>query len=299
MLCRLASPDSPLVRSLVAALLAWLAAVASHAEAPVPGASAAQAASLRLLRDGVEVAALPLAELLACCSPREVSVDDPYYGGPKRFRAVPLALVLARGFGDTEHAAFGQAEILLRARDGYTRTASGAQLLSEGAFLAFADAEHPSGGFFPIDRRQVDPAPFYLVWQGSGRADTNLWPWPYQLAEIEIVDFAAKFPHVPPPGAAPGGPAQRGFAIFRASCIACHSINGEGGKVGPELNVPRSIVEYRDAAQLKQFIRDPRSFRYTSMPSHEHLTDADLDALVAYFAHMRGHKRDPGAAPGH
>jgi mono/diheme cytochrome c family protein len=117
--------------------------------------------------------------------------------------------------------------------------------------------------------------------------------------EIEIVDFAAKFPHVPPPGAANGSPAQRGFAIFRASCIACHAINGEGGRVGPELNVPRSIVEYREPVQLKEFIRDPRSFRYTSMPSHPELTDADLDALVAYFTHMRAHKHDPGAGPGH
>lgn len=294
------SPPRPsLARRLAAALLTLTVGSGAVAAEPAPSAVAPPAATLRLLRHGAQVASLPLAELLACCGPREVAVDDPYYGGPKRFRAVPLARVLARGFGKTADRGFAEAEILLRARDGYTRTASGAQLLEEGAFLAFADAEHPGGGFFPIDRRQVDPAPFYLVWQGAGRSDTTLWPWPYQLAEIEIVDFAAKFPHVPPPGAAPESPPARGFAIFRASCIACHAINGEGGTVGPELNVPRSIVEYRDAAQLKAFIRDPRSFRYTSMPSHAHLTDADLDALVAYFTHMQGHKRDPGVAPRH
>ncbi|HEU4429854.1 MAG TPA: cytochrome c [Myxococcota bacterium] len=255
--------------------------------------------ALRFLRDGALLRTLTLAELRACCSPREVAIDDPYYGGPKRFHAFPLAAVLARGFGDTGNERFAAAELLLRARDGYTRTASGAQLLSPGGFLAFADAEHPRGAFFPIDRRQVDPAPFYLVWEGAERADTNLWPWPYQLVELEIVDFAAKFPHVPPPGAAPDSPAQRGFALFRRYCIACHAINGEGGKIGPELNVPRSIVEYREPAQLKEFIRDARSFRYTSMPSQPQLTDADLDALVAYFTHMRAHKHDPGSRPGH
>ncbi len=282
-------------RALVALLLTLLAGTAALR------ARAQQAeATLRFLRDGRELATRALPDLLAGGSAREISVEDPYYGAVKRFRALPLAAVLARGFGaDASSERFARAEILLRARDGYTRTTSGAQLLTEGAFLAFADAEHPTGGFFPIDRRQVDPAPFYLVWQGAGRSDTNLWPWPYQLAEIEIVDFAAKFPHVPPPGAAAGSAAQRGFAIFRASCIACHAMNGEGGKVGPELNVPRSIVEYRDAAQLKQFIRDPRSFRYSSMPSHLQLTDADLDALVAYFTHMRAHKHDPGAGVGH
>ena len=275
--------------------LAWLTAAALPANAEL----ARESARLRCLRDGQELRVLTLEELRACCEAREVAVEDPYYGAPKRFRALPLAAVLTRGFGAEALRGFASAEVLLRARDGYTRTASGAQLLSDGAFLAFADAEHPSGAFFPIDRRQIDPAPFYLVWQGEGHNDTNLWPWPYQLVEIEIVDFARAFPHVPPPGAAAASAEQRGFAIFRRECIACHSINGEGGKVGPELNVPRSIVEYREPAQLKAFIRDPRSFRYTSMPPHAHLTDADLDALVAYFTHMSAHKHDPGPSAGH
>jgi mono/diheme cytochrome c family protein len=288
-----------LSRSLARSALAAFVVCASAALA-ADVALSASADSLRFLRDGRELNVLTPGELRECCEPREVVIEDPYYGARKRFRAFPLAAVLSRGFGEAARAAsFADAELLLRARDGYTRTASGAQLLTDGAFLAFADAEHPAGRFFPIDRRQVDPAPFYLVWQGEGHGDTNLWPWPYQLVEIEIVDFAVKFPHVRPPDAAAGSPAQRGFAIFRARCIACHAMNGEGGKVGPELNVPRSIVEYREPAQLKEFIRDPRSFRYTSMPSHPELTDADLDALVAYFTHMRAHKHDPGAGPGH
>jgi len=274
-----------------------LLAVAAGAHSAV--ADETEAPALRFLRDGKLLRTLTLAELRACCEPREVAVDDPYYGAPKRFRALPLAAVLARGFDDTESERFASSELLLRARDGYTRTASGAQLRSGGGFLAFADAAHPRGAFFPIDRRQLDPAPFYLVWQREEQRDTNLWPWPYQLVEIEIVDFAAEFPHVPPPGAAPGSPAQHGFAVFRRYCIACHAINGEGGKVGPELNVPRSIVEYREPAQLKQFIRDARSFRYTSMPPQPQLTDADLDVLIAYFSHMRDHKHDPGIGTGH
>ena len=75
----------------------------------------------------------------------------------------------------------------------------------------------------------------------------------------------------------------------------CHSINGEGGTVGPELNVPRSIVEYRPIEQLKAFIRDPQSFRYSAMPAHRHLSDEELDALIAYFRAMSQRKRDPRA----
>jgi hypothetical protein len=71
-------------------------------------------------------------------------------------------------------------------------------------------------------------------------------------------------------------------------------VNGEGGRVGPDLNVPQSIVEYRPREQIKAYVRDPQVFRYTTMPSHLHLTDADLDALIAYFEVMRGLKHDPG-----
>jgi hypothetical protein len=39
------------------------------------------------------------------------------------------------------------------------------------------------------------------------------------------------------------------------------------------------------------------TFRYGNMPSHEHLTPADLDALVAYFTAMKDRKHDTGAQP--
>ena len=61
--------------------------------------------------------------------------------------------------------------------------------------------------------------------------------------------------------------------------------------------MPRSIVEYRPADQIKAYIRDPGSFRYTSMPPHPALSDAELDALIAYFTAMKDRKNDPGRAP--
>jgi cytochrome c1 len=57
--------------------------------------------------------------------------------------------------------------------------------------------------------------------------------------------------------------------------------------------VPQSIVEYRPEAQLRAFVRDPRSFRYTQMPANPQLSEADLDALLAYFRHMSAYKLDP------
>ena len=99
------------------------------------------------------------------------------------------------------------------------------------------------------------------------------------------------------PACPPDSPAWTGFAVFRAECVACHAINGEGGTIGPELNLPLSIVEYRPAAQLKRFIRDPAQFRYSSMPANPHLTPAQLDGLIAYFTAMqRAQARSPSRA---
>ena len=78
-------------------------------------------------------------------------------------------------------------------------------------------------------------------------------------------------------------------------CNGCHSLASEGGKVGPDLSLPQSIVEYRPADQIKAYIRNPATFRYGNMPSHEHLPPADLDALVAYFTAMKDRKHDTGA----
>jgi mono/diheme cytochrome c family protein len=248
--------------------------------------------ALRFTRAGAEPRSVGAAALRAACPVVTVEVDDPYYEKKKRFLAWPLACVLQQGSGALGPD-FAQQEVLLRALDGYTRASEGAVLLEPGGHVAFADADRPDGGFDPIDYRQADPAPFYVIWKGPGERDVVRYPWPYQLAEIEVVRVEDRFPHAVPPGAEAGSAAARGFALFRRSCLQCHAINGDGGRVGPELNVPRSIVEYRPEAQIRAFVRDPQSFRYTQMPANPHLSEADLDALLAYFRHMSAYKFDP------
>ena len=265
-----------------ASLLALVLVLAAPAAEP----------ALRFERPGAEPRSVPASELGEACPAETVEVQDPYYARAKRFRAWPLRCVLERGLGALG-ADFAAQDVLLRALDGYTRASNGGVLLEPGGYVAFADADRPAGGFDPIDYRQADPAPFYVIWKGAGEKDVVRYPWPYQLAEIAVVRVEDRFPHAVPPGAAPDSAAARGFAVFRRSCLQCHAINGDGGRVGPELNVPRSIVEYRPEAQLRAFIRDPGSFRYTQMPANPHLSDADLDALLAYFHHMSQHRFDP------
>ena len=263
------------------------------------GRAVADDTVLEFARDGEVVQRLDRKALEQGCGVTTIEIDDPYYGRRMSYVACPLLRVLEMGFGGSAPQLAAN-DYLLRARDGYVKPATGKRLVEAGGYLALADAQREKeglAGWAPIDRKQVDPAPFYVVWSEPGQHDTNLYPWPYQLARIEIGSIAAEYPDIVPRTAAKDSAAWRGFDIFKTECVACHAINGQGGKVGPELNVPQSIVEYRPVEQIKAYVRNPETFRHTSMPAHEHLTPAQLDDLVAYFRVMSTLKHDPGRLP--
>ena len=262
----------------------------------VPSARAGAGAELTFVRDDVTVRSMDRVALAAACGVQTVEIEDPYYGRRVSYLACPLGKVLEVGFGVPVAELTGR-DVVFRASDGYAKPTPGSRLAEPGGWLAFSDASLgtvASPGWNPIDRRQVDPGPFYVVWSGAVQRDTHRYPWPYELVQIEVASLAAKYPHTVPTGSATDSPARAGYEIFKSDCIACHAINGEGGKLGPDLNVPRSIVEYRPEAQIKEYVRDPASFRYGSMPAHPYLSDAQLDDLIAYFRAMSRLKHDPG-----
>ena len=66
-----------------------------------------------------------VATLARQCTPRTVEVDDPNYGARKRYRACPLTDVLTFGLGAAP-ATLGNADVFIRAWDGYDKPASAA-----------------------------------------------------------------------------------------------------------------------------------------------------------------------------
>jgi putative heme-binding domain-containing protein len=50
--------------------------------------------------------------------------------------------------------------------------------------------------------------------------------------------------------------AENGARIFWASCAECHSLNGRGGVLGPDLS---RIAQSQPAASLAQAVRDPNA----------------------------------------
>lgn len=241
-------------------------------------------------RMGQEVKTLTLGEILKKVPSETIKQLDPYYGREKTFRAVPLGRVLDLAFDAVD---LPKQEYVLRAKDGYTVPMRGSLATELGAYLAYEDTE--VAGWEPIGQQKANPGPFYLVWSKLEQANLDTHPRPYQLATIEIARFDDLFPHTAPTGIAEGEPARRGFATFQAQCILCHAVNREGGRVGPELNVPQSIVEYRPVDQIKAYIKNPLTFRYSQMPPHPSLSEGDLDDLVAYFTAMKDRKHDADA----
>ena len=256
---------------------------------------AARDAEIRFVREGVEVKKVDVATLLGACTVTTVEVDDPNYGARKRYRACSLADVLAFGL-DASPRALGSADVFIRAWDGYDRPTGAERLAEDGAWLAFGDADRSEGAelrWAPLGAKAIDPGPAYLVWSKPAQRD-RAYPWVWQIAEFEVVEFQKKYPHVAPTGEPRDSPVWQGFEIFRGECIACHAINREGGTTAPDLNVPQSIVEYRPVEQIKAYIHDPKTFRYGNMPAHPDLSPTDLDALIAYFRAMARRKHDPG-----
>jgi len=92
----------------------------------------------------------------------------------------------------------------------------------------------------------VELGPSHLVWGNLTHLDVmaeGARDQPYQIVGIDPVEFRDRFPALAPPVAASDARARRGVLAFRRYCMAWHSVNGEGGTVGPELNSPVSVAE--------------------------------------------------------
>lgn len=243
---------------------------------------------LEFLRSDRRVSVFTLSEIKALLKPAEVGLADPFYGGrPKRYAAFPLKALLDLGFG-AGWREWPESEGTLRALDGYESFADAQRLAEEGGYVAFDDLDRE--GWEPIGHKKADPGPFYVFWTGKDQTMANAYPWPWQLSAIRLSRFEEQYGRVFPKGAAPGSPALRGYEVFRQQCFRCHAIDRQGGIIGPDLGAPRNIVSYLPEGYLREFIRAPSKFRHSNMPDHEHLTDTDLDTLLAYFRHLAGKK---------
>lgn len=113
---------------------------------------------------------------------------------------------------------------------------------------------------FPGERRMVaykfsdqEIGDLVSFFEWIGKVDTNGFPFKPDLA--------------PPLPATPAGGSRLASApsTFKTICTACHSVEGQGGKVGPALDDLRGRY---DAATLDKWLSDPQSVKAgTAMPN--------------------------------
>ena len=247
-----------------------------------PIAAAAFEPALEFRLAGKAASRFTLSELQGKLKSYSIRFFNPFAGKgkEKNYKAFKIMDVLDLAYGDPwkkdEYS-----DMAFIALDGYEAVGKLALLKEEGGYLAFKDLDVPLG-WEPVGKRNADPGPFFLVWTKENQTTVNAYPWPFQVAALNLVRFEDAYPSVVP--AAPkDSPAYRGFLTFKARCIRCHSINQEGGKIGPDLNAPQSVSAYRSKRMIKEFIRHPSKYRHTQMPDHEDLSDENLEELYRYF----------------
>jgi mono/diheme cytochrome c family protein len=231
------------------------------------------------------------AQLLARTDVRNITIPaDVAFKHSMRYRAVPLRALLI-GMKPGEHLQFVGA-------DGFAAEIDSTPLLNTlgaQAWLAIEDPAHP---WPTLAENHGRAGPFYLVWTQPQAGHISPEQWPYQLATIrKLSGVAERFPAIlPDPSLPADSPVQRGFTVFKRTCFACHTLNGEGdARLGPDLNTPHNPTEYLSAELLRAYIRDPQSLRRWPQAKMQGfdtqaMSDADLDAVLAYLQYMAKHK---------
>lgn len=231
------------------------------------------------------------AQLLLRSDVRNVVIaEDVAFHRTMHYRALPLTALL--------QDLAPHDELQFVASDGFVASIPAALILNDRgskAWLAIEDVARP----WPrLGKDRHDVGPFYVVWTHPEAAGVTSEQWPYQLKAIRrVADAALRFPAILPDPAQPaGGAVQRGFALFQHTCFACHTLNLQGNAtLGPDLNVPHNPTEYLPADLLRAYIRDPQSLRHWPQAKmhgldKQALSDADLDAVLAYLRHMSHRK---------
>jgi mono/diheme cytochrome c family protein len=239
--------------------------------------------SLKFLISGVIVKDVDLKDLEGNIETHEIKFHDPMYKKEKSYKGFKVQDVLELGFGD-EWKSSEFTDVVFEALDGYVSVSPVSKLKQSGGYIVFSDLDFED--WEPISIKEVTPGPFYLVWTGKEQTTANKYPWPWQLSSINLIRFEDQYSAVFPSGVSKNSSVYKGYEIFKGRCVRCHSMNGEGGKVGPDLNAPQSIVTYRNAYMIKEFIKNPSKYRYTQMPDYPDLSERDLDNLLAYFRYM-------------
>jgi cytochrome c2 len=249
-------------------------------------------------KHGKEVKTLSLTQLEKLTQAQTVTVFEPSESENRRYKGFPVNNLLTGIYGDewkeTE-------EILFICSDGYQKSIPSREFQEYPSYLVYTNPDKRE--FTLLNKLQnnqlVELGPYYLVWDNISHPELQAQGashWPYQVTTIDLINFRDRFPNMAPPENSPMN-VKNGFIAFRQYCMACHTINGEGGKKSVELNYPVSVTEYIKEPWLIKWIDNPTSMRFnTTMPGlnpNAKGRETVIRDIIAYLKAMKNNKRKP------
>lgn len=119
---------------------------------------------------------------------------------------------------------------------------------------------------YHFNAEQIEEVIAFLEW--CGEVDLNGFPADPPLGRVAAPVVTTGQSDVPKP------------AMFASICAACHTVGGEGGKVGPPLDTIGTKMNHDD---LRDWISDPQKIKPgTAMPQIP-MTPEQLEEMVTYL----------------
>ncbi len=135
---------------------------------------------------------------------------------------------------------------------------------------------------YDFPEEDLDALVAFFKWIG----EADLQGWPPKPTLGRMADASAGL-H---PGTPSGGTVVESLnrpKVYNQMCIACHTLQGQGGAVGPALD---GIGSRRDYDYLTKWLTDPQAMKPgTTMPKLP-LTEIDVKELAAFLSLLK----DPG-----
>ena len=271
-------------------------------ESPCAGSGICQLGGLRQCRVRPRSASLTISsreasktyfahDLLADPSVRDLRIsNDPIYQASRVYRVVPMERLLRDiNLGSTTMSRYARP---ITSPHPYPQRCSNRRPRPTRKHSWRLRIPQPHGRRSPASKGA--PALSSLCGNPRRRPSRRTY-WVYRVAALTVTDSPHKrWPNLGMPDALPASdPVWRGRDRFVALCMACHRFNGDGeGDAGPDLATPMSPVDYFQPFAFKLFLRNPsavRSWPAQKMPAFDEatLSDADLDAIVAWLTYKR------------
>ena len=207
---------------------------------------------------------------------------DKAFPEPMTFRGFPLKPIIeAFKLEDIDNL---QATFVCS--DGYKPSIPLSEIAKQEGYITYQNTEEQLAIW--ADSIKANIPPYYLTWKTDSLNKDLINPYGVISLRIEAIGF--NYEKIIPAKVEEDSLLSKGFSLYEKMCMKCHSINKEGGDLGPELNYPKNITEYQGKEFILAFVKSPQSFRYNSKMPPVPLSDEKLELIYDYLEVMKEYK---------